>query len=91
MLQDPLHPNWVGLGGSSAPDVRSIVLKWGTNTYHALSHGVEVTAAMSDKRTAAVAVKRKNILLNTESYILQLLFHQIAFVHWGGFLNNAIG
>lgn len=36
-------------------------------------------------------MKDKPFVPTTESYILQLLFYQIAFVSWGGFLNNAIG
>lgn len=55
-----------------------------------------VADAMSDKRTEAVTGKsgdERNHLcprVNTESYILWLLFYQIAFVRWGGFLNNTI-
>jgi len=36
-------------------------------------------------------MKDKPFVPTTESYILWLLFYQIAFVGWGGFLNNAIG
>lgn len=47
----------MGLGGSSVPDVRSIVLECGSNTYDALCSGVEAVGAMSDKRTEAVTGK----------------------------------
>lgn len=90
--------NWVGLEGSSVPDGRSIVLECSSNIYDALCNRVGAAGAMSDKRTEAVTGKKQwwktNHLcprLNTESYILRLLFYQIAFVRWGGFLNNAIG
>ena len=44
--------------GSSGPDVRSIVLECGGNTYDALCSGVGAADAMSDKRTEAVTGKK---------------------------------
>lgn len=49
--------NWVGLDGSSVPDVRSIALECGGNTYDALCSGVGAVGAMSDKRTEAFTGK----------------------------------
>ena len=101
-------PNWAGLEGSSAPDVRSIVQECGGNTYDALlrrggggggggsSGGGGCHVWQEDRgshRRKRQWWKTNHLCprLNTESYILRLLFYQIAFVRRGGFLNNAIG